>query len=305
MKIGLIGLPMTGKTTFFNLLTGTGGAGDSSQSKNEAVAGTARIPDKRIDYLAGIYKPKKVTYAALDIIDIPGITPEGPTVKGSSAYHFLESVRQVDALVHVVRVFGDESVMHIEGTIDPMRDIETINMELLFADLAIIENRIQRIESGKKVTKENLEELEVLKKCRDCLENEKLIHSLELLDEEKQHLKTFNFLTERPVVLLANLDEEQFSTGNYERKEQLIKYAAASRYKRDGHKQACFCNIQSSRAYIISYSRRRRGKGMDHKKRHKRENRRRENSFRHRARVHTCRGCEIYRFRKTGFNAQS
>ncbi len=229
MKIGLIGLPMTGKTTFFNLLTGTGGAGDSSQSKNEAVAGTARIPDKRIDYLAGIYKPKKVTYAALDIIDIPGITPEGPTVKGSSAYHFLESVRQVDALVHVVRVFGDESVMHIEGTIDPMRDIETINMELLFADLAIIENRIQRIESGKKVTKENLEELEVLKKCRDCLENEKLIHSLELLDEEKQHLKTFNFLTERPVVLLANLDEEQFSTGNYERKEQLIKYAAASK----------------------------------------------------------------------------
>jgi hypothetical protein len=230
MKIGLVGLPLTGKTTFFNLLTGAGKDTDSaSYGKTGASAGTARIPDERIDFLAGIYKPKKVTYATIDVIDINGITPEGSGSKGSSACHFLEEVRQVDALVHVVRAFRDDSVVHIEGSIDPLRDIQTINMELLFADLAIIENRIQRIETGKKITKENQQELEVLKKCRECLENENLIHSMELTDEEKGYLKTFNFLTERPLVLLVNLDDEQFSTGNYEKKEQLMQYAASGK----------------------------------------------------------------------------
>jgi GTP-binding protein YchF len=230
MKIGLVGLPLTGKTTFFNLLTGAAKDSESSSyAKSGALEGTARIPDERIDFLAGIYKPKKVTYATIDVIDINGITPESSGSKGSSAYHFLEKARQVDALVHVVRAFRDDRVPHIDGSIDPLRDIQTINMELLFADLAVIENRIQRIETGKKVTKENLQELEVLKKCRECLESEKLINSMNLSDEEKVYLRTFNFLTERPLVLLVNLDDEQFSNGSYERKEELLQYAAAGK----------------------------------------------------------------------------
>ena len=170
MKIGLIGLPQTGKTTFFNLLTGTGkDTGSSSYAKTGATEGSAKIPDERIDFLTEIYKPKKVTYAALDVIDINGITPENSGSKSSSAYYFLEKARQADALVHVVRAFRDDSVPHIDGSIDPLRDIQTVNMELLFADLAIIENRIQRIETGKKVTKENQQELIVLKNAGSVL----------------------------------------------------------------------------------------------------------------------------------------
>ncbi len=227
MKIGLVGLPLTGKTTFFNLLTEARiGTGTNAHSKMEANVGMAKIPDRRIDYLSGVYKPKKTTHTTLEVIDIQGITPSGPTVKGSSAYHFLESVRQVDALVHVVRAFKDDSVMHTEGTIDPLRDIETINLELLFSDLAVIENRIHRIETSKKITKENEQELELLKKCKECLESEKLINALELTDEEKQFLKTYNFLTERPMIILMNMDEEQFSSGEYLKKEQIVDYTS-------------------------------------------------------------------------------
>lgn len=222
MKIGLIGLPLTGKTTFFNLLTNTGGTHGATHGKTEASIGTARIPDRRIDYLSGIFKPKKITYAALEVIDIHGITPGS----SSSAAHFLEAVRSVDALVHVVRAFRDDSVIHSDGSINPIRDIETINMEMLFADLAVIDTRIQRIESGKKSGKELQEELLVLRKCKDCLESGRLIHSLDLTDEEKTYLKTFNFLTERPMILLMNLDEEQFRSGEYDQKAEVLKYAS-------------------------------------------------------------------------------
>ena len=131
MKIGLIGLPSTGKTTFFQLLTGT----DSNQNKSEANLGIAKVPDDRIDFLSGIYKPKKTTYATIEVTDIQGIQPSTSTGK-SSSLHFLEAVRQVDALVHVVRAFKNDDVFHTEGSIDPLRDIETVNLELLFADLA-------------------------------------------------------------------------------------------------------------------------------------------------------------------------
>lgn len=226
VRIGLIGLPMTGKTTFFNLLTRVGeNLKNPSRGRTESNIGIARIPDARVDYLAKIYKPKKITYATIEVIDIHGIIPSGSSSKGSSSFHFLEAVRKGDALVHVVRAFEDEEVAHIEGTIDPLRDIETINMELLFADLVIIENRISRIKSGKKITSENKFELEVLKKCKDCLENENLINTLSLSDEEKQYLKAFDFLTERPVILLINLDEKQFVDNNYEKKDQVMNYA--------------------------------------------------------------------------------
>lgn len=227
MKIGLVGLPSTGKTTLFNLLANMGGeAAEIASKRQEAHIGIARVPDKRIDFLSKIYNPKKTTYATIEVTDIRGIVPGFSAGKEVGPNPFLESVRQVDALVHVVRAFRNDRVVHVEGTIDPLRDIDTVNTELLFADLGVIESRIRRIETAKKVTKEMQGELGVLKKCREALEKEQLINSLELDDEEKQHLKTFNFLTERPLALLVNLDEDQFRSGVYEKKEELLKYAA-------------------------------------------------------------------------------
>lgn len=227
MKIGLIGLPSTGKTTLFHLLTNTDKHSSSAEhKKTEPHIGTAKVPDRRINFLAGIYKPRKTTYATIEVTDIRGITHESGMGKDSGADHFLESVRQTDALVHVVRAFENNDVIHPEGTIDPLRDIDSVNMELMLADLSVIENRIHRIETTKKMTNELSEELAVLKKCSACLESEKLIHNLELSDNEKQYLKTFQFLTERPLILLPNLDENQFRSGKYPKKDELLKYAA-------------------------------------------------------------------------------
>lgn len=163
MKIGLIGLPTVGKTSLFNLLTGSHiETAGFVQGKVESNVGIAKIPDESIDFLARVFEPKKKTYATIEVIDVPGLVRGASEGKGVGN-QFLENIRKVDLLVHVVRVFENPNVIHVDGSIDPMRDIETINMELLFADLGVIENRINRIEKSKKVTKENLAELEVLK----------------------------------------------------------------------------------------------------------------------------------------------
>jgi len=224
MKIGLIGLPSVGKTSLFNLLTGSDiEVTGFSKGKIEANQGIAKIPDSRIDFLTDMYKPKKTTYATIEVIDVPGL------VRGSSkgqgvGNQFLDNIRKVDVLVHVLRAFENENVIHDEGSIDPMRDIETVNLELLFADLGVIENRIQRIQSGKKVTKENLQELEVLKKCKEGLENGLLIHNLDLDEEENEQLKTFGFLSEKPMIYVANLDENQFLENTYPGKEEVTAF---------------------------------------------------------------------------------
>lgn len=225
MKIGLIGLPTVGKTTFFNLLTHSDIETEAFLSgKTDAHIGTAKIPDERVDYLASIYKPKKTTYATMELIDLPGL------IRGSSAgmgmgNKFLEAVRKVDALVQIVRAFKNENVVHVEGDVDLLRDIDTVNIELLFADLGIVETRIKRIKEAKKITSLMQEELEVLEKCRETLEEELPIYSMELTDEEKEHLKTFNFLSEKPMLIAVNIDEEQLSAGDYPQKEGLYEYS--------------------------------------------------------------------------------
>ncbi len=225
MKIGLIGLPSSGKTALFSLLTHNPiDLSAAAAGKTAANTGIAKVPDSRLDFLTDIWKPKRTVYATIEVTDIKGFAAGGPG-KSSSANPFLEAVRQVDALVHVVRAFHNDEVFHVNGSINPIRDIETINAEILFSDLAIVENRIERIQTSNKVTKDMANELEVLKKCRDALENGRLINSIGLSEEEQQQLRSFSFLTERPLAILMNLDENQFRSGQYEQKEQVEKYA--------------------------------------------------------------------------------
>lgn len=220
MKIGLIGLPLTGKTTFFNLLTNAKAQTGRFSGATGTNIGTARVPDKRIDFLSGLYKPKKTTYAQIEFVDIAGLTASQEGQK-SGAAKFLNDVRNCDALVHVLRAFTNDEVPHVNDEINPARDLETIEMELLFSDLDLVEKRIERLKSGKKITKENQEELELLQKCYQQLESGAFMQDVELTEDERVSLKNYAFLTEKPRLAVVNVDEEQFKEKGYPHKEEL------------------------------------------------------------------------------------
>lgn len=226
LTCGLIGLPTVGKTTFFNLLTHQEVATSNFFSgKTEANVGTATIPDQRIDYLSAMFKPKKTTYAQLEVTDVVGLVRGASEGKGAGNA-FLSAVRNVDTLIQILRVFDSNDVLHVDGSIDPLRDLETVNLELWLADLEMVEKRIDRIKSGKKITAENQAELKVLEKLRSGLEEEKGINQLELSEEESRLVRSFAFLTEKPMILVVNLDEAQLLSGDYPQKEALQAYAS-------------------------------------------------------------------------------
>jgi hypothetical protein len=216
---------MTGKTTLFNLLTER--KEDTSKffsGKTKTNKGVAKIPDKRVDVLIDQYKPKKETYATLEVVDIAGL------VKGSSSgagvgNSFIEDIRFSDALIHVVRAFNNEDIPHADDTINPMRDIETVNLELLFADLEFVEKRISRIESSKKVTPEQKDELEVLKYLAQELEDEKPFYQISLSDEQFEIIKPYRFLTNIPMIIVVNIDDEQLESNDYLQKSEISEYA--------------------------------------------------------------------------------
>ena len=219
MKIGLIGLNQTGKTTLFNLLTGK--TDTSTQGgKSTANIGTGFVPDERVDFLSGIYNPKKTTYAKLDIIDVAGFTvsSEGQS-SGSSV--FLNDVRPCDALVHVLRAFESDSVSHDMGDINPARDLEAVETEMLVADLEMIEKRIGRIKTGKKITKENEVEMALLERCFAWLDDGGSILDMDMTDAERLAIKSFTFLTEKPRIAVVNLDENQWESKTWSNKDEL------------------------------------------------------------------------------------
>lgn len=215
---------MVGKTSLFNLLTQSqADTSDFYTGKTEVNRAVAQIPDKRIDFLSEMFKPRKTIYAQLEIIDIAGL------VRGSSqgegvGNSFLTAIRNTDALIHVVRIFENARVNHVEDHIDPIRDIETINLELLLADLELVEKRIKKIQTGKIKAAEK-EELVLLEKIKSGLENEKSIHSLDLSENELLVLRSFAFLTEKPMILVVNLDETQLKNQIYPKKDELALFA--------------------------------------------------------------------------------
>ena len=220
MKIGLIGLNQTGKSTLFDLLTGKKDSAVASGGKGSSNIGTGLVPDERIDFLSGLYKPKKTTYARIELTDVAGFSVSG-TGHSSGATRFLNDVRPCDALIHVLRAFESGSVIHDAGTIDPARDLEAVETEMLFADLEMIEKRISRIKTGKKITKENAEELELLERCYNWLEKGGSILEMDLTDDERTAIRNFAFLTEKPRLAVVNMDESQWEEKTWPQHEVL------------------------------------------------------------------------------------
>ncbi|MEG2213713.1 MAG: GTPase, partial [Clostridiales bacterium] len=227
LSCGIIGLPMVGKTTFFNLLTGAG-VETSAFFSGKTATNTAHalIPDDRVAYLSTMFKPKKTTYAQVEVIDVPGLA-RGASQGIGTGNEFLTSVRTCDILVHIVRAFANDEVIHAEETIDILRDIDIINSELLFADLQLIETRLSRINSGNKKKLEHPLEEQCLQKCQAFLEEEKPLRLLELNEEEQEALKHITFLTDKPMVIVVNVDENQLIGNNYPDQNQVQEYCTA------------------------------------------------------------------------------
>ena len=231
LSCGLIGLPMVGKTTFFNLLTGVGAETSAFfTGKTSTNTGHAFIPDERVEYLSRMFKPKKTTYAQVEIIDIPGLV-RGSSQGQGSGNEFLTAVRDADLLAHIVRAFENDEVLHADGSIDLMRDVATIEVELLFADLQLIETRLGRISSGSKKKLEHPLEEETLKKCQDLLMEEKPLKLLQLNEEEAESLKHITFLTNKPLLIVVNLDENQLQANEYPQQAELEAYCKEQGYE--------------------------------------------------------------------------
>ncbi len=227
LSFGIVGLPMVGKTTIFNLVTESGvQTSNFMTGKTETNVGMARVRDPRVDFLSRLFKPRRTIYAQVQCSDVPGLVRGASEGKGVGN-QFLEGIRGVDLLVHVLRAFTNPDVPHVDGEIDPVRDLETVGLELLFADMELLEKRIDRIKNGKKVTREGAFELEVLEKCLAALEKEVPLHQVDLTEKERAALRNYNFLTEKPVILVVNTDEEQFKSRRYPGRDSLEEAASA------------------------------------------------------------------------------
>src|ERR1041385_4748118 len=201
MKTGIIGLPQVGKTSLFRILTKAHLS--AAHNPREAHVGVAKVPDNRLDRLATLYNPKKLTHASVEYVDLGAI---GQEALKETAY--LGHLRQVDAIAHVVRAFEDESIPHV-GPIDPLRDIKNGEFDLMVSDLGQIEKRLERVEKDlKKMRSPDLEkEFELLKRAKAHLETERPLREMQMSAEEKKRFRGFMFLSEKPILYVLNIGE--------------------------------------------------------------------------------------------------
>jgi len=216
MKIGIVGMPLTGKTTLFNLLTGQHKETSAYSSKGTKNVGIATVYDQRIDYLSSLYHPKKTTYANIEFVDIGGVSPELPAKEKAEIFSLIQDA---EALLFVIRLFEDPAVT---GETDPIVQIENLKCELLLRDLEVVENRTERLKkSKKKLTHEELVEMEILEKCNQGLSDDFFLSNLEFSEDEVKKISGFSFYTLKPIIIALNLSEEQFKTKSYTQKDKL------------------------------------------------------------------------------------